>query len=38
VRWPNQQPTLGIEAHEKEALAFFKYFPTSISSTIHTKR
>jgi SnoaL-like polyketide cyclase len=27
VRWPNQPPTLGIEAHEQEALAFFKMFP-----------
>jgi hypothetical protein len=27
VRWPNQPPTNGIEAHEQEALAFFKTFP-----------
>ena len=27
VRWPNQPPTHGIEAHEQEALAFFKIFP-----------
>ena len=27
IRWPNQPPTLGIEAHEHEALAFFKTFP-----------
>ena len=27
VRWPNQPPTHGIEAHEQEALAFFKMFP-----------
>ncbi|MGA3372984.1 MAG: ester cyclase [Terracidiphilus sp.] len=27
VRWPNQPPTHGIEAHEQEALAFFKTFP-----------
>ena len=27
VRWPNQPPTNGIEAHEQEALAFFKMFP-----------
>jgi hypothetical protein len=27
IRWPNQPPTHGIEAHEQEALAFFKTFP-----------
>ena len=27
IRWPNQPPTLGIEAHEQEALSFFKTFP-----------
>ncbi len=27
VRWPNQPPTLGKEAHEHEAIAFFKMFP-----------
>lgn len=27
VRWPNQPPTHGIEAHEQEALSFFKTFP-----------
>ncbi len=27
VRWPNQPPTLGKEAHENEAIAFFKMFP-----------
>ncbi len=27
VRWPNQPPTNGIEAHEQEALAFFKMLP-----------
>jgi hypothetical protein len=27
VRWPNQPPTLGIEAHEQEAIVFFKTFP-----------
>lgn len=27
VRWPNQAPTLGREAHEQEAIAFFKIFP-----------
>ena len=27
IRWPNQPPTHGIEAHEEEALAFFKTFP-----------
>ena len=27
VRWPNQPPTHGIEAHEQEAIAFFKMFP-----------
>lgn len=27
VRWPNQPPTHGIEAHKQEALAFFKMFP-----------
>jgi hypothetical protein len=27
VRWPNQPPTHGIEAHEQEALTFFKTFP-----------
>ena len=27
VRWPNQPPTLGIDAHEQEAIAFFKMFP-----------
>ncbi|HWR53171.1 MAG TPA: ester cyclase [Bryobacteraceae bacterium] len=27
VRWPNQPPTLGIDAHERESIAFFKTFP-----------
>ena len=27
IRWPNQPPTHGIEAHEQEALNFFKTFP-----------
>src|SRR5438874_5748820 len=27
VRWPNQPPTNGVDAHEQEALAFFKMFP-----------
>jgi len=27
VRWPNQQPTHGRDAHEQEAIAFFKMFP-----------
>src|SRR5947208_16702351 len=27
VRWPNQPPTNGIEAHVQEAIAFFKMFP-----------
>jgi hypothetical protein len=27
VRWPNQPPTRGIDAHEQEAIAFFKTFP-----------
>jgi SnoaL-like polyketide cyclase len=27
VRWPNQPPTLGVDAHEQEAIAFFKMFP-----------
>jgi hypothetical protein len=27
VRWPNQSPTNGIDAHEQEALAFFNTFP-----------
>ena len=27
IRWPNQPPTYGIEAHEQEALNFFKTFP-----------
>jgi hypothetical protein len=27
VRWPNQPPTHGIDAHEQEAIAFFKTFP-----------
>ena len=27
MRWPNQPPTHGIEAHEREALTFFKTFP-----------
>lgn len=27
IRWPNQPPTHGIEAHEQEALSFFKTFP-----------
>ncbi len=29
VRWPNQPPTHGIAAHEQEAIAFLKCFPTS---------
>ena len=27
VRWPNQPPTRGLDAHEQEAIAFFKMFP-----------
>jgi hypothetical protein len=27
VRWPNQPPTHGIDAHQQEAIAFFKMFP-----------
>ena len=27
VRWPNQPPTHGVDAHEKEAIAFFKTLP-----------
>jgi len=27
IRWPNQPPTIGIEAHEQEAIAFFQTFP-----------
>ena len=27
VRWPNQPPTHGLDAHEQEAIAFFKTFP-----------
>jgi len=27
VRWPNQPRTHGIDAHEQEAIAFFKTFP-----------
>ena len=27
IRWPNQPPTRGIDAHEAEAIAFFKTFP-----------
>jgi len=27
IRWPNQPPTHGIEAHEQEAIAFFQTFP-----------
>ena len=27
VRWPNQPPTHGVDAHEQEAIAFFKMFP-----------
>jgi hypothetical protein len=27
VRWPNQPPTYGIEAHEREAISFFRTFP-----------
>jgi hypothetical protein len=27
VRWPNQPPTHGIDAHEQEAIAFFKTCP-----------
>src|ERR1041384_1113575 len=27
VRWPNQPPTHGRDAHEQEAIAFFKIFP-----------
>jgi ketosteroid isomerase-like protein len=27
VRWPGQPPTHGVEAHEQEALAFFRTFP-----------
>ena len=34
VRWPNQPPTHGIEAHEQEAIAFFKMFPDQRFVTI----
>jgi len=27
IRWPNQPPTHGIQAHEQEAIAFVKTFP-----------
>jgi hypothetical protein len=27
VRWPNQPPTHGVDAHQQEAIAFFKTFP-----------
>jgi SnoaL-like polyketide cyclase len=27
VRWPNQAPTHGVDAHEQEAIAFLKTFP-----------
>ena len=27
VRWPGQPPTHGIEAHQAEAIAFFRAFP-----------
>jgi hypothetical protein len=27
VRWPNQPPTPGIDAHEQEAIVFFTTFP-----------
>lgn len=27
VRWPNQPPTHGRDAHEQEAVSFFKMFP-----------
>ena len=27
VRWPNQPSTHGLDAHEQEAIAFFKMFP-----------
>jgi hypothetical protein len=27
IGWPNQPPTIGIEAHEQEAIAFFQTFP-----------
>jgi len=27
VRWPNQPPPHGVDAHEQEAIAFFKTFP-----------
>lgn len=27
IRWPNQPPTHGIEAHEQEALRLFEIFP-----------
>jgi len=27
VRWPNQPPTHGVDAHEQEAIVFFKTFP-----------
>ena len=26
VRWPNQPPTHGVDAHEQEAIAFFNLF------------
>ncbi len=27
VRWPSQPPIHGVDAHEQEAIAFFKMFP-----------
>ena len=37
VRWPNQPPTHGVDAHAQEAIAFSRCFPTSTLSTTHTR-
>jgi len=37
VRWPNQPPTHGVDAHEQEAIAFFKMFPDQHLINNHTR-
>jgi hypothetical protein len=37
IRWPNQPPTIGIEALNRKQSRSFRHFLTSISSTIPTK-
>ena len=37
VRWPNQPPTNGIEAHTKEGEYFLEHFPITIFRMIHTR-